>query len=93
MPFMEKSKKYWGLKPISAILDLLYNQQGQKGRVENSNGRLRLDFPRKINLKQLSQDDFTESIENYNLIPRKSLDWDTPYHLFQENLIGVALQT
>lgn len=65
----------------------------QKGRVENSNGRLRRDFPRKINLKNMSQEEFDESIENYNLTPRKGLKWFTPDEVFQKNINRVALQT
>lgn len=65
----------------------------QKGRVENSNGRLRKDFPRKLDLQKLTDDDFNESIENYNLTPRKGLKWFTPDEVFQKNINRVALQT
>jgi IS30 family transposase len=65
----------------------------QKGRVENSNGRLRKDFPRKIDLQKLTDDDFNESIENYNSTPRKGLKWFTPDEAFQKNINRVALQT
>jgi len=65
----------------------------QKGRVENSNGRLRKDFPRKIDLQKLTDDDFNESIGNYNLTPRKGLKWLTPDEVFQKNVNRVALQT
>jgi IS30 family transposase len=65
----------------------------QKGRVENSIGRLRKDFPRRFNLKKMTQEDFDESIENYNLTPRKGLKWSNPFSIFQKNLTRVALQT
>jgi IS30 family transposase len=65
----------------------------QKGRVENSNGRLRKDFPRKLDLQKLTDEDFNESIENYNLTPRKGLKWFTPDEVFQKNVNRVALQT
>lgn len=65
----------------------------QKGRVENSNGRLRKDFPRKINLQKMTDEDFDESIENYNLTPRKGLKWFNPNQVFQKNINRVALQT
>ena len=65
----------------------------QKGRVENSNGRLRKDFPRKLDLQKLTDDDFNESIENYNSTPRKGLKWLTPDEVFQKNINRVALQT
>lgn len=65
----------------------------QKGGVENTNGRLRRDLPRKTNLHQLSQEDFDENILNYNTTPRKSLAWLTPLEAFKKNLARVALQT
>lgn len=45
----------------------------QKGGVENTNGRLRRDLPRKTNIHQLSQEDFDENILSYNTTYRKSL--------------------
>jgi IS30 family transposase len=65
----------------------------QKGGVENTNGRLRRDMPRKTNIHQLSQEDFDENILNYNTTPRKSLGWLTPLEAFNKNLYRVALQT
>lgn len=65
----------------------------QKGGVENTNGRLRRDMPRKTNLHQLSQEDFDENILNYNTTPRKSLAWLTPLEAFKKNLVRGALQT
>ncbi len=44
----------------------------RKKRVENSNERLRKDFPRKLDLQKLTDDDFNESIQNYNLTPEKA---------------------
>lgn len=43
----------------------------QKGGIENTNGRLRRDMPRNINIHQISQEDFDENILNYNTTPRK----------------------
>jgi IS30 family transposase len=66
----------------------------QKGGVENTNGRLRRDLPRKTNISQLTQEDFNETIDNYNSTPRKKLNWLTPLEAFNRNLKhSVALQT
>lgn len=65
----------------------------QKGGIENTNGRLRRDLPRKINVQQLDKEDFDENILNYNTTPRKSLGWKTPLEVFNKNLGRVALQT
>lgn len=65
----------------------------QKGGIENTNGRLRRDFPRSIDLKNMTQEDFDESIDNYNSTPRKSLKWMTPLEIFNKNLNRVALHS
>jgi IS30 family transposase len=65
----------------------------QKGAVENANGFLRRDLPRKTDLKALKKEDFDEIIFNYNAKPRKCLGWKTPFEAFTENLNLVALQT
>ena len=65
----------------------------QKGGVENTNGRLRRDLPRSTNIKDMNQEDFDETIDNYNSTPRKSLKWLTPLEAFSKNLNRVALQT
>ena len=63
----------------------------QKGGVENTNGRLRRDLPRNSNIHTMSQEDFNETIDNYNSTPRKSLNWLTPAEAFNKNLRSVAL--
>jgi len=65
----------------------------QKGGVENTNGRLRRDLPRKTDIKKMREEDFDEIIENYNSTPRKGLKWLTPVEAFNKNLLSVALQT
>jgi len=64
----------------------------QKGRLENSNGRLRKDFSRKLNLQKRADEDFNESIENYNSTPRKGLKWFAPNDVFQKIINRVALE-
>ena len=58
----------------------------QKGGVENTNGRLRRDLPRNTNLHTMTQEEFDETIWNYNTTPRKSLKWLTPLEAFNRNL-------
>jgi IS30 family transposase len=64
----------------------------QKGRVENTNGRLRKDFPRWINLANMSKEDFDESIDNYNQTPRKCLNWQSPHQVLLSFFYDVALR-
>jgi len=65
----------------------------QKGGVENTNGRLRRDLPRKTDIKTMPTEEFNETLENYNATPRKKLKWLTPLEAFNKNLSPVALQT
>jgi transposase, IS30 family len=61
----------------------------QKGGVENTNGRLRRDLPRKTDIKNMSREEFDEVILNYNTTPRKSLGWLTPLEAFNKNLRAI----
>ncbi|MBL0318811.1 MAG: IS30 family transposase [Alphaproteobacteria bacterium] len=61
----------------------------QKGGVENTNGRLRRDLPRKTNIHTYNKEDFNETIDNYNLTPRKKLNWITPNEAFLKNVRGL----
>ena len=64
----------------------------QKGGVENTNGRLRRDMPRKTDIRRITREDFDENILNYNTTPRKTLGWLTPQEAFNNNLRRVALR-
>lgn len=64
----------------------------QKGGVENTNGRLRRDMPRKTDIRKMAREEFDENILNYNTTPRKSLGWLTPQEAFNNNLRVVALR-
>lgn len=65
----------------------------QKGGVENTNGRLRRDIPRRTNLKAMSRENFDETILNYHETSRKKLQWKTPLQIFTEKSHRIALQT
>ncbi len=60
----------------------------QRGGIENANGLLRRDLPRKAR-----PDDYTDAdiVWNLNSTPRKCLDYKTPFEAFAANL-GVALE-
>lgn len=62
----------------------------QKGGVENSNGRLRHDLPRKKDIYAMRDEDYDEVIWNHNNTPRKKLGWKTPLEVFTEQMLGVA---
>jgi IS30 family transposase len=63
----------------------------QRGSIENTNGRLRRDLPRKTSLAAYTDDDIDSVIWNLNSTPRKCLDYRTPFEAFAVNL-GVALE-
>lgn len=73
----------------------------QKGAVENINGRLRRDLPRRIDIDKLSDDELQDIILMHNLTPRKCLGFKTPAQALLRQLgidikisfnRGVALQ-
>ena len=65
----------------------------QKGGIENMNGRLRRDLPRRTNLGELSSRAICAIASRHNNRPRKCLGFKTPQEVFDELLSTVALQT
>ena len=63
----------------------------QRGSIENANGRLRRDLPRKTALTEYTDADIKDVVWNLNATPRKSLGYRTPIEAFAANL-GVALE-
>ena len=66
----------------------------QKGGVENANGWLRRELPRKIDLDKLTHQDLNDTIQAYNLTPRKCLNFKTPLQaMLQEKNIHVNISS
>ena len=74
----------------------------QKGAVENINGRLRRDLPRKIDIDKISDQELQDILLMHNLTPRKCLGFKTPAQALLQQLAinikisfhrGVALQS
>jgi IS30 family transposase len=63
----------------------------QRGSIENANGLLRRDLPRKTRLDGHTDDDIDDIVWNLNSTPRKCLGYKTPIEAFAANL-GVALE-
>ena len=63
----------------------------QRGGLENANGRLRRDLPRKTSLAGHTDADIDDVTWNLNTTPRKCLGYRTPIEAFATNL-GVALE-
>ena len=63
----------------------------QRGSIENANGRLRRDLPRKTTLGDYTDADIDDVVWNLNATPRKCLAYSTPIEAFAANL-GVALE-
>ena len=73
----------------------------QKGAVENMNGRLRRDLPRRLDIDKMNDEDFADINLMHNLTPRKCLGFKTPAQALLQQLgidaklsfhRGVALQ-
>ena len=63
----------------------------QRGEIENANGLIRRDLPRKASLSGYTDDDIDSIDWNLNSTPRKCLGFRTPIEAFASNL-GVALE-
>lgn len=58
----------------------------QKGGIENQNGRLRRDLPRKTDLLAIDDFEFEQIILSHNMSPRKVLDGLSPIELLAKHL-------
>jgi len=63
----------------------------QRGGIENANGRIRRDMPRKTRLSDYANTDIDDVVWMLNSTPRKCLGFQTPIEAFLQNL-GVALE-
>ena len=63
----------------------------QRGGVENANGRVRVELPRKTDLFAFSEADIDDIVWIMNSTPRKCLGFQTPIEAFAQQL-GVALE-
>lgn len=58
----------------------------QKGGIENANGRLRRQLPRKLDIDDLSNAELQDIVMSHNLTPRKCLGYLTPIQAFLKGL-------
>ncbi len=58
----------------------------QKGAVENMNGRLRRDLPRKRDIDKMSDEELQDILLTHNLTPRKCLGYKTPIQAILKEL-------
>lgn len=58
----------------------------QRGTIENTNGILRRDFPRKITIDNYTENDIEDVTWNLNSTPRKCLGFMTPAEAFLQNI-------
>jgi IS30 family transposase len=56
----------------------------QRGKNENTNGRLRRVFPKKFNFATITQKQLDAVVHLMNHTPRKSLGWRTPTEVYRE---------
>lgn len=55
----------------------------QRGKNENTNGRLRRVFPKKFDFDTINQKQLDEVVYLMNHTPRKTLNWRTPVEVFE----------
>jgi len=73
-----------GLKIMTYFCDP--HSPWQRGGIENINGILRRDMPRKTDISDYSERDVDDMTWNLNMTPRKCLDFRTPVEAFIDNL-------
>jgi IS30 family transposase len=56
----------------------------ERGKNENTNGRLRRVFPKRFNFSTITQRDVNRVVWLMNHTPRKSLSWRTPAEVFKK---------
>lgn len=59
---------------------------GQRGSIENTNGRLRRPLPRRTDLAALPDAAIADAVARLNRTPRKCLGWRTPLEAFSHAL-------
>ena len=64
---------------------------GQRGKNENTNGRLRRVFPKHTDFSQITQKYLSSVVRMMNRTPRKSLNWKTPEEVYTE-LVALQLR-
>ena len=65
--------------------------QGQRGLNEQSNGLLKRDgLPKQMDFNGLSQNVLSAIADKRNRIPRKSVNYQTPYQVFLSNIDGLT---
>lgn len=56
----------------------------ERGKNENTNGRLRRVFPKGFDFSTITQRQLDEVVDYMNHTPRKSLSWQTPAYVFEK---------
>jgi hypothetical protein len=90
------SEIYFGVSPVCPSGGLhssaaFFGFFRLRGGIENANGRLRRDLPRKASLTAYTDNDIESIVWNLNTTPRKCLGFKTPIEAFASHL-GVALE-
>ncbi|MGD6968390.1 IS30 family transposase [Rossellomorea vietnamensis] len=59
---------------------------GQRGTNENSNGRIRRTYPKGTDFNRMTQKDIMDFLLTFNQVPRKVLNYNTPFEVFMNFL-------
>jgi IS30 family transposase len=60
----------------------------ERGKNENTNGRLRRVFPKRFDFSTITQRQLDRIVHTMNHTPRKSLSWRTPAEVYQKLCCG-----
>ncbi|WP_338653159.1 IS30 family transposase [Sporosarcina psychrophila] len=59
---------------------------GQRGTNENTNGRIRRTYPKGTEFNKLTRNEIITFLLNFNQVPRKVLNFNTPFEVFMSYL-------
>ena len=63
----------------------------QRGTVENTIGVLRKQIKRKTDLVELGDEQIKKLEDSFNLVPRKGLDYKTPFEVFYDKTVALVV--
>ncbi len=89
---IEESYKYKNKKRLSIYYSHAYSSY-ERGLNENTNGLLRRDLKKGVNMDNYTEEDVLNASIRLNNMPRKSLNWKTPLEAMEELLIENKIDT
>ena len=87
----DRGKEFHGWVEVEKALEIPFyfldpGVPGQRGTNENSNGRIRRTYPKGTNFRRITQKEIMGFLLEFNQVPRKILNYNTPFEVFMSFL-------